>query len=501
MAEGLKILVITSELGGFSKSGGLADAVGALSQQLVRMGHDLRVITPAYASVEQRNQASTVVDSLGVPLDSGEIWCRVLESSLEIEPGASLPKVPVYLVEHEHFFSRKDFYGENGQEYPDNAQRFGFLSKTALQLGLALDWIPDIFHAHDWHAALVPYFLQQIRKTDSRFRKSRSILTIHNAGYQGRYPGYLKSWLKIDDADFHPDCFEDFGGVNLLKGGMLSADQVNTVSPGYAEELKTPLGGHGLHPFYQRLGQDFSGILNGCDYGQWNPEIDPHLPANYSSSDRRGKVLCKTTLLEEAGLKYQPNIPLVGMVSRLTGQKGFSFLIPALQEILEMDLQLVLLGDGEPGIADALKKIRKSGAGKFYFKQGYDNRLAHLIEAGCDFYLMPSLYEPCGLNQIYSLRYGTLPIVRKVGGLKDTVEDYRNAKAHGNGFMFQEPTEEALIQVMRKALQTFQSHPKIFKKMISDAMNQRFLWENSAKSYQKLYHKALSSQALERPRF
>ena len=162
---------------------------------------------------------------------------------------------------------------------------------------------------------------------------------------------------------------------------------------------------------------------------------------------------------------------------------------------------MVLLGDGEPGIADALKKIRKSGAGKFYFKQGYDNRLAQLIEAGCDLYLMPSLYEPCGLNQIYSLRYGTLPIVRKVGGLKDTVEDYRNAKAHGNGFMFQEPTEEALIQVMRKALQTFQSHPKIFNKMISDAMNQRFLWENSAKSYQKLYFKALSSQALERPRF
>ena len=212
-------------------------------------------------------------------------------------------------------------------------------------------------------------------------------------------------------------------------------------------------------------------------------------------------MLCKTTLLEEVGLKYQPNIPLVGMVSRLTGQKGFSFLIPALQEILEMDLQFVMLGDGEPGIADALKKIKKSEAVKFYFKQGYDNRLAHLIEAGCDLYLMPSLYEPCGLNQIYSLRYGTLPIVRKVGGLKDTVEDYRNAKDHGNGFMFQEPTEEALIQVMRKALKTFQSHPKISNKMISDAINQRFLWENSAKSYQKLYFKALSSQALERPRF
>ena len=500
LAKHLKILVITSEIGGFSKSGGLADAVGALSQQLVRMGHDLRVLTPAYACVNQQHIASTAAQSLKVPLDTGEILCRVLESSLEeVHQGHQL-KVPIYLLEHEHYFFRKELYGELGEEYPDNAQRFGFLSKAALQLAQELNWIPDIFHAHDWHTALVPYFLMKKRQTDSQFQKSRSILTIHNAGYQGRYPGYLNSWLHIEDTHFHADCFEDHGGLNLLKGGMLSADRVNTVSPGYAEELKTHLGGHGLHPFYQRLEDDFTGILNGCDYHQWNPETDPHIPANYSSSDLSGKALCKQALLEQVKLPNQPQTPLIGMVSRLTGQKGFSFLIPALEEILKEDLQFVLLGDGEPGIAEALEKISKSGANNFSFQLGYDNRLAHLIEAGSDLYLMPSLYEPCGLNQIYSLRYGTLPIVRAVGGLKDTVEDYDQKTGKGTGFVFQEPSSEDLTRCVRRALKNFHGQPKSFSKMVSSAMKKRFQWEEAGKEYLKLYRRALSSEAANNPR-
>ncbi len=492
MSESLRIIYAASEVEGFSKSGGLADVARALPLHLKQLGHDVRIVTPFYRSIPDSHVTKTVIPSLGVPLGGEEIWCAVRESEMSGTVEGETVSVPVYFIEHEHYFFRRGYYDDGMLEYPDNAARFGFFSKSILQLCRALNWIPDIFHANDWHTALLPYYLNQAQEEASEFPESGSVLTIHNSGYQGNAPGTFRNSLEIPPEYFVPELFEDHGELNLLKGGISFADQVNTVSQGYAEELTTPLGSHGLHEIYTDKGYDFSGILNGCDYEDWNPETDPNLPGRFSSKDLAGKKVCKQKLQQTFGLPETSTVPVIGMVSRLTWQKGFEYLIPALPDILRLNVQLIVLGSGELWIANSFDQLKDQFPQKLGWKNGHDNYLAHLIEAGSDLYLMPSLYEPCGLNQMYSLRYGTLPIVRKVGGLKDTVINYDESNQNGNGFIIDDPNEEAVINAVELAVNTFYKKPRNFSKMIDRAMKQRFTWKAAAEKYVVLYQKTLN---------
>ncbi len=492
MSEALSIIFASSEVDGFSKSGGLADVARALPLHLKSLGHDVRIVTPFYRLIPEKHKTSTIIPSLGVPMGSEEIWCTVRHKDLEGNVDGKTISVPVYFIEHKHHFFRHGYYGDGSQAYPDNASRFGFFSKAVLQICRSLDWEPDIFHSNDWHTALIPFYLKQAQLETNDFKNSRSVLTIHNAGYQGGAPGTFRHSLGIPLENFVLEMFEDHGHLNLLKGGINFADQVNTVSPGYAEEMRTPLGSHGLHETYLRKGKNFSGILNGCDYDEWNPETDPYLPANFSAKNLAGKKQCKQELQRLFGLPESASIPLIGMVSRLTMQKGFDYLMPAMLEILRIDLQVVVLGSGETWIANAFDKLQQEFPTKLGWYNGYNNDLAHMIEAGSDMFLMPSLYEPCGLNQIYSLRYGTLPIVRRVGGLKDTVMQYEESEGKGSGFILNDPTPEAVSNTVGWAVQTYYERPAHFCKMVAFAMKQRFTWKTAAEKYVALYRKNLS---------
>ena len=487
----LRIIFASAEVEGFSKTGGLADVARALPLHLKSLGHDVRIVTPFYRQIPQKHETDTIISSLGVPMGSEEIWCAVRHKEMEGTVDGKKISVPVYFIEHQHHFFRHGYYDDGTQGYPDNASRFGFFSKAVLQICHALDWTPDIFHSNDWHTALVPFYLKQAQLETTDFLKSRSILTIHNAGYQGGSPGSFRHSLGIPLENFILEMFEDHGHLNLLKGGINFADLVNTVSPGYAEELRTPLGSHGLNETYLRKGENLSGILNGCDYDEWNPETDSLLPANFSESDLAGKKKCKQELQRLIGLPESAEVPVIGMVSRLTMQKGFDYLVPAMLGILQMDVQVVVLGSGEPWIANAFDQLKNEFPQKLGWYNGYSNDLAHLIEAGSDMFLMPSLYEPCGLNQMYSLRYGTLPIVRSVGGLKDTVMQYDQSTGQGNGFILDHPTADAVSNTVGWAVNTFYERPVHFRKMVQNAMKQRFTWKTAAEKYVALYRKYL----------
>jgi len=491
LTEQLRIIFAASEVEGFSKSGGLADVARALPLHLKWLGHDVRIVTPFYRSIPENHKTKTVIPLLGVPLGSEESWCAIRYQEMEGTVEGKTIRVPVYFVEHEHYFFRRGYYDDGLHEYPDNATRFGFFSKVVLQLSRTLKWTPDVFHSNDWHTALVPFYLREAQQETADFKKCGSVLTIHNAAYQGNAPATFRNSLGISPENFVEELFEDHGQLNLLKGGIHFADQVNTVSPGYAEELKTPLGSHGLHEVYRRKGQDFSGILNGCDYDDWNPESDSHLPARFSAADLTGKKKCKNELQKIFDLPELPEVPIIGMVSRLTRQKGFVYLLPALPKILRLKVQLVVLGSGELWIANSFDQLKQEFSNKLGWQNGYDNNLAHLIEAGSDLFLMPSLYEPCGLNQMYSLCYGTLPIVRSVGGLKDTVIQNGQNQEEGNGFIFDEPDSDAVSDAVGLAVSIFYNHPQNFRKMIDRAMKQRFTWKTATEKYVTLYRKTL----------
>ena len=492
MPERLSIIFAASEVEGFSKSGGLADVARALPLHLKSMGHDVRIVTPLYRLIPENHKTETIIPALGVPLGSEESWCAVRQLEMEGVVDGKMISVPVYFIEHDHYFFRSGYYDDGLHEYPDNAARFGFFSKAVLQLCRALEWFPEIFHANDWHTALLPFYLRQSQQETDEFKQSGSVLTIHNAGYQGNAPGTFRNSLEIPLDYFVAELFEDHNQLNLLKGGIYFADQVNTVSPGYAEELRTQLGSHGLHEIYTRKGENFSGILNGCDYDEWNPETDPHLPAFFSATDLKGKKQCKKKLQEIVSLPELPDVPVIGMVSRLTWQKGFEYLLPALPQILSLEVQVIVLGSGEPLIANAFDKLQQKFPTKLGWYNGYNNELAHLIEAGSDMFLMPSLYEPCGLNQMYSLRYGTLPIVRRVGGLKDSVIQFDEKLETGNGFIFDDPDSDSLSEEVELAVSVFYNNPRQFKKMMDNAMKQRFAWKTAAEEYVALYRKALN---------
>jgi len=484
--------MVSSEATPFAKSGGLSDAVSALSRALARAGHDVRILLPRYYSID-RSSLRKLKDPIGIPVGSTEHWGAVYESVL---PAST---VPVYFLDHELFFGRDGIYGTKAEpDFADNPDRFAFLSRGAFQLCRYLGWIPDIIHTHDWPSSLVAAYLAYF-EAESEFALTASVLTIHNLGYQGNYPKERFTALGLPWEAFYGAGIEQYDRINLLKSGIASADALTTVSPTYAREIQTPELGVGLDGLLRHRSADLVGILNGVDVDDWDPAKDPLIPAHFSNLDLSGKAECKKALQAAFGLEASPAKPLIGMVSRLTDQKGIGELFgplygAAYRICAEMDLQFVVLGSGERWCEEELRSLA-SRLPNFRVRIGYDDKLAHLIEAGSDFFMMPSRYEPCGLNQMYSLRYGTLPIVRRTGGLADTVENYNEHAGTGTGFMFDQLTPSSIFDTTGWAVWAYYNRPAHVEAMRKRAMERVFSWDRSAGEYVKLFERAHEAAA------
>ncbi len=485
-----KVLVAASEAVPFAKTGGLGDVCGALPKILRQMGHDARLVLPRYWSIgKEKFKLKPILGPMGVTMGGGTVvWCQILEAELD--------GVPVYFIEHENFFGRAGIYDDGKNEFGDNAARFGFFSRAVIQLCRDLKWQPDVIHCNDWPTALIPAYLKIWEANDPFFQETATVLTIHNIAYQGIFPADHYDFLGLGPQNFTEPKFECFGKINFTKGALFYADTINTVSPVHAQEILTPEGGQGIAQYLERRRSDIYGILNGADYDHWNPEHDKLIPANYSSSDLSGKALCKTALQKEFLLVEDPSVPVIGVVSRFAHQKGLDLLAPVIESIVNnMKVQFVLLGNGEKGLEDFFGGLPARYPGRIGAWIGYNEAKAHLIEAGSDFFLMPSLYEPCGLYQIYSLKYGTLPIVRDTGGLADTVEQYDEATGDGTGFRFQAPNANAVYYAVGWAVSTYYDRPQHIETMRRRAMETHFSWKDSACQYETLYEKALARRA------
>ncbi|MBR7630773.1 MAG: glycogen synthase GlgA [Aeromonas popoffii] len=478
----LKILFVASEVEGLAKTGGLADVARALPMYLAQKGHDVRIMLPFYKTIKRRDEARLVA-SHWLPTHPGlpDIGYRIYQMALD--------SVCVYLLDCPQYFDRPQLYAENNQAYPDNGERFAFFSAAALHACEQLGFAPDIAHCNDWHTGLLPLLLKTRHAHNPFFQQTRSVISIHNAAFQGVF-GREQFWAMPEIADYEHRLNYDYGHVNLLKCGVLYADKINAVSPNYAQELLTHLGAHGMAHIFQQRAADLCGILNGCDYKDWDPEFDEFLPATYSIDNMAGKQICKKHLQEEAGLAVA-DLPIYGMVCRLTEQKGVPLLLPALEKFLHHQVQVVIVGSGDPALATQLQTMAQQYPGKLAFINTYDDRLAHLVEAGADFFLMPSLFEPCGLNQMYSLAYGTLPLVRAVGGLKDTVVDWDADPEHATGFCFNDPTASILLDTMRRSLLYFLQDKERLARVQHNAMSTRFNWPDSVTQYELMYQSAL----------
>lgn len=479
----LKILFVSAEVEGFSKTGGLADAAKALPIALRNLGHDVKIITPFYRNINHREQARHCFDlTLDTNSPRPEVQFTVHQLSLD--------GIPVLTIDNAHYFDRQGLYGEDHRAYQDNGERFAFFCLACLQACEESNFIPDIIHCNDWHTGLIPYLLKTRYEESIHFARTKTVLTIHNACYQGIFDKSQLNLIPEVSACMDERILENYNYINYLKAGVIYSDKINTVSPNYASELLTTLGSHGMSKHFLERIHDFEGILNGCDYNDWNPKTDPFIAANFSADDLSGKVICKKALQKELGLPESVN-PIFGMVCRLTEQKGFGLLLPMLERVLKHNLQFVIIGSGDPAITGQLNAIAAHFPGKFKFIDTYSEKLSHRVEAGCDFFVMPSLFEPCGLNQLYSFSYGTLPIVRAVGGLKDTVMDYDQDPDNANGFVFDDPDPSQLLNLMRRALLLYVEHPEEMVRLKNQAMRSNFCWSNSAKHYERLYYNAI----------
>jgi len=479
----MKIAMIASEVTPFAKTGGLADVIGTLTVALERLGHALCVITPAYRSALQGNFSLRETGlEFSVPLSNGRQQAGVLEASIG-------KKVPVYFIRADPYFDREFLYGQPTGDYPDNDERFVFFSRAALEV---LRRQPvDIAHCHDWQAALAAVFLKSQPGHYPEISSAKTVFTIHNLGFQGVFPQSMWPLLNLDQGYFTPQFLEFYGSVNFLKGGVIFADKITTVSPSYAKEIMTAEQGFGLEGVLQQRAADLVGILNGVDDHQWNPWTDPFLAHHYGENSLAVKRDCKSALLRAVGLPEKNDTPLIAMISRLTLQKGFDLIEEIFDSLLERDVQVVMLGSGELHFENFFQAAAKRDPDRVAVEIGFNEPLAHQIEAGADLFLMPSQYEPCGLNQMFSLKYGTIPVVRAVGGLKDTVQDYNNETQTGTGFLFQDYESGALLAAVDRGLAVFRDK-QAWSALQRRAMGMDFSWDRSAKRYGDLYRQLVT---------
>jgi starch synthase len=480
----MKILMVASEAVPFSKTGGLADVAGALPHALHALGHEVGVVLPLY-HMTRLDHPDTLFPALTVPL--GPQTCFPAVQTV-VHKG-----VRFYFVSYPVFFDRAALYGTPSGDYPDNAERFALFSRAALEIA-QLHFHPDILHCHDWQSALVPVLLRSLYGRSPALGRAAVLFTIHNLGYQGLFARDVLRHVGLPESLFTIDGLEFYGKVNLLKGGLVFSDAISTVSRGYAREIQTEEYGFGLDGLLRHRSLVLSGILNGVDYSHWNPATDRHIAARYSPHDLRGKRACKRDLLAAFGLP-EANLdrPLLGIVSRLSAQKGADLIGDVAQELMALDLYLVVLGSGDALYEDLFRTLAARHPDKVAVRIAYDDALAHKIEAGSDIFLMPSHYEPCGLNQIYSLKYGTVPVVRATGGLDDTVQQFDPATGAGTGFKFHDYSGQALLGALRPALETYRDTPR-WRELMLRGMAQDYSWDASAAQYLRLYEGLLVSR-------
>jgi starch synthase len=477
----VKLLFVASEMAPYAKTGGLADVIGALPAYLSQAGHDVRVVMPLYDSVDTKRATFQAVGDFSVPLGPHRYEVKLFRAG-------SAPAV--YFAHCPALYARGRLYTSDGDEH----RRFLTLCYVALFMCQRYEFAPDIVHAHDWQAALLPMLLKTLFASDPRFRRTRTLLTIHNLMYQGSFPAEVGPDTNLDKYAhlFHQDLLNQ-GRINFLLQGVLYADGVSTVSPTYAKEIQTPALGGGLDGLLRARSSTVVGILNGVDYKEWSPEHDRFIPHRYSAGDLSGKEHDKQHLLAQLGLPYTRGVPVIGIVSRLVSQKGFSLMAKTMPDLLRrLGFQLVVLGSGEPALEDMFASMQRAFPRQVCFYQGFKNDLAHLIEAGADMFLMPSVYEPCGLNQLYSLRYGTIPIVHRTGGLADTVRSWNPKTGQGTGFAFEHHDEAGLRWAIQAALATYRD-PAQWSQLVQNAMAADFSWNAQGKLYEVVYKRLTAS--------
>jgi starch synthase len=492
-SQPLNIVMTSSEAVPFAKTGGLADVAGALPRELARLGHRVCVVIPGYGTIDRAAQGFKEWRRLTVPAAWGPIEAVIEQTSL---PGCA---VQVLAVRHDPFFARAGLYQEAGRDYPDNLERFAFFSRAVVELlpvlGQEAGWTPNLLHAHDWQTALSLVYLRALYAGQPAFQAIGTLLTVHNIGYQGLFPSadYWKTGLG-------PELFtlkgmEFYGSLNLLKGGLIYADLLTTVSPTYSREIQTPDFGFGLDGVLRERQDRLVGVVNGIDETVWNPATDPYLPSWYSAENLDGKQVCKTMLQREMHLPVR-DVPLLVTVSRLGEQKGLDLVAEVLPTLFERDIQFILLGTGDPGLEDRFRTLQARFPQKLGLRIGFDEGLAHRMEAGGDLFLMPSRYEPCGLSQLYSLRYGTVPLVRRTGGLADTVLPYSPdavKEGRATGFLFDDPTKEALLATVLLALRVYERRQE-WQSLIQAGMSADVSWAKSARAYVELYRRVVGMQ-------
>ena len=480
----MKILMISPEMTPFASVGGLGDVVGALPKELAKKGHDVRVVMPLYGFLEpQCGKWKALETPMEVSLGWGrKEHCRVWENFIQ-EQG-----VRVYFLEYNKYFHRHEIYTGPWGSHTDNNERFSFLSRAGIDICYFLDWIPDVIHCHDWTTGFVPVYLNTTDR-DTPLGNTASVFTIHNLEHQGIFGKEILDFAGIPFSEFRPDSLESVGCVNMLKGALYHATKVTTVSPNYANEIRTSQGGCGLDKVLQFRGADLIGVLNGIDSEYWNPATNKQIPANYSFKNFDGKKICKQKLQERFGLKQDEKIPIFGVIGRMYQQKAFDLLATIVPRLMaEMHIQIAVLGAGESWLEKAFSDLAGQYPGKIGAYIGYNKELSLLIESGSDFFVMPSRFEPCGLNQMYSMAFGTPPIVRMTGGLVDTVEQYIEGTDKGTGFLFQEPSDHALYYTMGWACSTYYDRPQEYRQLQINGMKKDLSWTKSASKYEEIYH-------------
>jgi starch synthase len=464
----------------YAKTGGLADVVGALPQQVARLGHEVTVYLPYYRQVAaQLAQKHYAVRSLTIPFQYYNRFVGIVD-------GGKRDGVQYYFVENAELFDREFLYGPQPGEYLDNWERFGLFSRAVLEAAKLLG-VPDVFHVHDWQAAMLPVYLRTTYDADPVLRSVGTVLTIHNAGYQTYFPPVTTEKLLLPWDTFTMDRLEHYDTMNFLKGGIVFSDVLTTVSPTYAREIQTPEFGFGLDGALRRRANDLHGILNGVDYSDWDPARDRQIAAHYTPQKLDGKQVCRKDLLHAFGAAHvAEEMPVLAIISRFATQKGFDLLADAAERLMQREVLLLVLGSGEPYYENLFRDLQTRYSGKIFVRVAYDNMLAHKMEAGADIFLMPSRYEPCGLNQIYSLKYGTVPVVHATGGLEDTVEPWDAATQSGTGFKFRSYAPEAFMGAIEQALDVF-ADKAAWRTLMRNGMAQDFSWAKPAVQYEQLY--------------
>jgi len=477
----MKILLAASELTPVARTGGLGDVMQGLPAALQARGHEVSVVLPCYQGLRENAALAVKATSVQIPVAVGSN-----RSEAEILQATAPNGVQLFLVRRDEYYDRPEIYGADGRSYEDNAERFIYFSRAVMELARRIVPPPDILHVHDWQTALVPVLVKERRLP------FKTVLTIHNLAYQGSFWAYDFGLTNLPGEYFGPSGIEFYGRVNLLKGGIVFADQVTTVSERYAREIQSPEYGGGLEDVIREHAGKLSGILNGAEYTVWNPATDALLPAKYDAADLAGKRTCRDALLTEVGLAPNPGGPVFAMVSRLAEQKGIDLLLPIIDRLLADDVRLVVLGQGDSGYERELMIASKRHPERFTYHQSMDERLAHLIEAGADVSLIPSHFEPCGLTAMYSLKYGTLPIARATGGLHQIIQDFDPSAGTGTGFLFYDYSEEAFWDSIVRARRHFHDKPR-WAELVQRAMAADFSWPKAVECYEEVYRRALGT--------